>query len=428
MRPRLLLTGVALAVLGIVCAPPVRGDAPGTSCALPASGAEFATAAPEQVALDPAAVRAALDYASGRMRTSVQIFRNNCLVGRGPFDPVTATVPTPMWSSTKSVVSILTGIAAGAGELALDDPIGAYLPAGPEWGDAAHRAITVRNLLTQTSGLAESILAEAATTGNDPDIAREALAQPLIHPPGSYFQYGQRTPDLLAFVVQRAVGEDLQDYAQRELFDPLGIPRSSYAWLRDRAGHTYGYAHLFLAPAHYAELGLLMQNDGVWNGRRIVPAEYVRQVGEPTPANGCYGLLFWTNRGTSCTAGDLTTPRTVDQRMITSAPADLYAMIGAFQQSNFVIPSLNMTITWTGFGGDTNPFGGSHPAVSDLFHDFFRLLLRGVLDRHIPDPGPYRAPPMTANPDPRAALDPDVLLRDVAPGPDCTLAACRPAP
>ncbi|MBB5913007.1 CubicO group peptidase (beta-lactamase class C family) [Nocardia transvalensis] len=426
MNLRLLF--VVFAVTAAVFAPSAHGEPQRARCELPSPGGEFATAAPEQADLDPDAVRAAIDYAAGHMRTSVQVFRGNCLVGRGPLDAVTGTLPTPMWSSTKSVISILTGIALGEGKLGLDDPIDAYLPAGPRWGDAAHRALTLRNLLTQTSGLAESILAEFATTGIDPNIAQEALAQPLVHPPGTYFQYSQRTPDLLAFVVQRAVGEDLQDYAQRTLFDPLGIPRSSYTWLRDRAGNTYGYAHLFLPPVHYAKLGLLLGNDGAWRGRQLIPAAYVHELGAPTAANGCYGFLFWTNRAAPCTAGDQTVPRTIDQRMIRSAPPDLYAMIGAFQQSNFVIPSLDMTVTWTGFGGDANPFGGSHAAASDLFHDFFRILLRGVRDQQVPDPGPYEAPPLALNPDLRDNLDPDILRRDLTPNPQCTVIACAPTP
>jgi hypothetical protein len=308
------------------------------------------------------------------------------------------------------------------GKLRLDDPIGAYLPTGTGWGDAAHRAITVRDLLTQTSGLAASELTELATTGTDPNIAQEALAQPLTHSPGMYFEYSQRGPDLLAFVVQQAVKENLQTYAQRKLFDPLGIPRSSYTWLRDRAGNTYGYAHLFLPPAQFAKLGLLMQNDGIWNGRQVVPGDYVRSVGKPTPTNGCYGLLFWTNAGSSCTGGDTPYRQTVHHRMIPAAPADLYDIDGALHQNSFVIPSLNMTITWTGIDGDTNLYGGTNPAASDLYDNFFHTLLHGVRDRPIPDPGPYQTPPAGTAVSP--LVDPGLLQRDLAPNPGCTVLTC----
>lgn len=417
------VTCVILAMTSVICGSTANAEPARDRCALPAARADFASAPPDRVALDPATVRAALDYANTHLRTSVMIFRDNCLVGRGALDPVTDDVRWPLWSSTKSVVSMLTGIAVGEGRIRLSDPIGKYLPTG--WGDAAHRAITVHDLLSQTSGLAESELTELATVGNDPDIAQEALAQPLTHSPGTYFEYSQRGPDLLAYIVQRAVGEDLQSFAQRTLFDPLGIARSSYTWLRDRAGNTYGYAHLFLAPAQFAELGLLMQNDGVWNGHRVVPGDYVRLVGQPSSMNGCYGLLFWTNRGTTCTGGNAPYRQTVNHRMLPSAPPDLYEIDGALHQNSFIIPSLNMSVTWTGIDGDTNLYGGTNPAASDLYDTFFRILMRGVRDRHIPDPGPYRSPPAAAAITP--LLDPGLLQRDVAPAPGCTILACRRA-
>lgn len=144
---------------------------------LPGNAVQRSDSAAQQ--LDPAAVRDAVAYAQTHLRLSVRIYRNNCLVGTGPLDPVTQNVPTNVWSSTKSVVSMATGIAYGQGKLGLDDPIGDYLPEGPGWGDEAHRAIIVRNLLQEASGLKEAILSEAATTGNDPHVARQALALPL---------------------------------------------------------------------------------------------------------------------------------------------------------------------------------------------------------------------------------------------------------
>lgn len=430
-----LLTATALTVAvgtngGGAAAGPVVPAADGQKhCALPAPGGGYESATPEQVGLDPAAVDEAIAYATSHGRGSTQIFRNNCRVAAGALDPVTDQVPTNVFSSTKSVVSILTGIAEGQGRLRLDDPIGQYLPEGAGWGDAAHRAITIRQLLTQTSGLDEAIVSELATTGTDPDVCQEALAQPLVSEPGTDFQYSQRTPDLLACVVQSAVGTDLQDYAQRHLFDPIGIPRDSYVWLRDRSGQSYGYAHLYIPPTQFAKLGLLMQNGGVWEGQRVVPARYVRQVSEPTATNGCYGRLFWTNRGDTCTSANAPQENTVQHRMIPSAPQDLYAMVGALHQNNFMIPSLDMTVTWTGVLGDTttNPGGfiSADLAASDLYHTFFRILMQGVQDQDVPDPGPYTSPPSEYTHDPFNYADPEVLLRDLAANPDCTVLVCN---
>lgn len=430
MRMRLAVVAACSVVsIGMVVAPmasPAQA-AEQKHCAVPQPGQPLATAKPEQVAIDPAAVRQALSYAQTHLRSSVKIFRNNCKIGQGLLDPVTEQLPMELFSSTKSVISLLAGIAYDSGRLDLDAPIGRYLPKG--LGDAAHRAITVRDLLTETSGLDEAILSEFVTIGIDPDVVQEALAQRITHRPGTHFEYSQRTPDLLAYVVQRAVGQDLQAYAQERLFGPVGIPRSSYIWLRDRSRHTYGYANLFMPTAQFAKLGLLAQNDGMWGGRRVVSSSYLRQASTPTATNGCYGFLFWVNGGRSCTSANIPHAQTVAGPMVASAPKDMYAMVGALQQNNFIIPSLDMTVTWTGVLGDTslNLAGllSASPAASDLYYNFFRILMRGVRDVKVPDPGPFRTPPLDLDVNPMNYLSPTVLLRDLFPSSTCNVILCQ---
>jgi CubicO group peptidase (beta-lactamase class C family) len=428
-----LVTAALVAGLGVgvgtrPAAAAGRGPSPMTTCALPSGGGSVGNATPGQEDLNPAAVASAIAYANTHLRASVQIFRNNCKVAQGLLDPVTDGIPYEVFSSTKSVVSILTGVAYDQHRLGLDDPIGKFLPTGPGWGDAAHRAITIRQLLTETAGLKESILAEFASVGTDPNIVQEALAQPLVHPPGSTFDYTQRVPDLLAYVVQRAVGEDLQAFAQQSVFGPIGIPADSYIWLRDRSGNTYGYANLFIPPTQFAKLGLLMQNNGNWNGRQLLSTHYISQLRQPTVTNGCYGFLFWVNGGTSCKSANIPAAQTVGHQMIPSAPSDLFAMVGALQQNNFMIPSLNMTVTWTGVLGDTTPnlagLLSASGAASDLYYNFFRILMGGVEDRHIPDPGPYVAPPEDFDINPLNYIDPTVLLTDLVTNPSCNVLVC----
>lgn len=429
-RYLLIVLSAAAVVLGLVAFPSGVGAAvEQRRCALPSDASKtFEQAKPQDVALDPGAVKKALTYAQAHLRASVQIFRNDCRVGTGLLDPVTDNVPMQVFSSTKSVISLLTGIATDEHRIALDDPVGKYLP--KSIGDAAHRAITIRQLLTETSGLDESILTEFASIGLDPDIAREAMAQPLTHKPGTHFEYSQRTPDLLSATLQYALGEDLQTFAQRELFGPLGIPKNSYVWLRDRAHQTYGYANLFIPPIYFARLGLLAQHHGAWNGKQIVSAAYLRAAVANQPTNPCYGFLFWHNGGSSCTGANIPHAQTVPGPAIKSAPSDAFAMVGALHQNNFMIPSLGITVTWTGFFGDTAPnlsvLLSASPA-SDLYYNFFRILLRGVRDVHVPDPGPYPVPPFDFDVNPRNYLNPLVLLRDLFPSRDCTVLVCKPA-
>jgi CubicO group peptidase (beta-lactamase class C family) len=402
---------------------------PAKHCALPDADHNVGRATSAQENLNPADVQAAITYAETHLRATVQIFRNNCKVAEGLADPVTEKTAWEIFSSTKSIVSILTGIAWDHHKLKLSDRIGKFLPHGKGWGDRAHRAITIRDLLTETAGLRESILSEFASTGTDPNVAQEALAQPLVHKPGSTFDYTQRVPDLLAYVVQRAVGEDLQTFAQHNLFTPIGIPVNGYFWLRDRSGNTYGYANMFIPPAQFARLGLLMQNDGVWRGHRVLSSAYIRKLRTPTSTNACYGFLFWVNAGRSCASANIPSEQLVHHRMIPAAPRGLYAMVGALQQNNFMIPSLHMTVTWTGVLGDTttNLPGvlSASGGASDLYDNFFRLLMRGVTDRHIHDPGPYRSPPQDFDVNPTNFISPSVLATDLVTNPNCNVLFCN---
>ncbi|KAK2599051.1 hypothetical protein QQS21_005518 [Conoideocrella luteorostrata] len=396
-------------------------------CNLPSGAEPFETASPEEVGLSSEEVKAALDYANHHGRYSVQIFRNNCLVGRGAIDAVTENFPVQVFSVTKSVVGMLAGMAVADGKLDIDSPIGKYLPDKPGWGDAAHRAITVRDVLTETSGTQEAIFAEALTVGTDPSAIQEFLGQTITHQPGTHFEYSQRDADAAAYIVQSAVGRDLQEYAQERLFGPLGIQKSDYFWLRDRSGNTYGYAWLFIAPKHLARLGLTMQNSGRYNSQQIVPESWVKAVAAPSPKNPCYGFLFWNNAGKPCTGANFPVATTIQQTSIASAPQDAFAMVGALQQNNFMIPSLNMTVTWAGVLGDTAPNLSVILSATpgDLYYNFFRILMRGVQDQNIPDAGPYKSPPFSLNVNPLNYLNPVVLLHDLISSPECNILVCN---
>ncbi|MFF3222508.1 serine hydrolase domain-containing protein [Nocardia suismassiliense] len=343
------------------------------------------TATPEEVGLDAAALRAAVTFAADPSRLNVQVYRHNCLIATGPRNDQTGGIPWNLWSSTKSVVSMVAGIAVDEGRLRLDAPIDTYLPAG--LGDAAHRAITVRSLLTETSGMQVAVASEGITglAQIDPNVVAQALAMPIERPQGEVWKYSQRAVDLLVYVVQQAVGTDFQAYAQRKLFDPLGIQRTDYHWARDRSGNTYGYAHLVLPPDDFAKLGLLLVNHGNWHGDQIISAEYLAQAGRSTPTNECYGFLLVVN-GPRCTVE------------LPGLPADAVKMGGMMRQDNFIVPSLGLLVSWTGV---TVPGG----AVS-FPHDVLRGIVAAFREPRLPDPGPYvqqpdisLADPMISNPD-----------------------------
>ncbi|MFC8047768.1 serine hydrolase domain-containing protein [Nocardia sp. NPDC057353] len=405
---------VLLATFALLAGHIAAGSAAAAVCAEP-TGREFVRATPEDVGVDGAELAAALDFAAGRNRFNIQVFRHNCLIGEGPGNAQTGPVPWNVWSVTKSVVSVLTGMAADRGLIELGAPIDRYLP--PGLGDAAHRAITVRDLLTEASGMRVGVLTEGLTgvVPIDPNSAVQALGVPLEHAPGTTFSYSQRTVDLLTFVLERALGEPLQQFAQRELFDPIGIPRGDYYWARDRSGNTYGYAHLFLPPPDLARIGMLVRNDGRWGGKQLVSAEYLAAARTPSPANECYGYLFWLGPGCAETPDFL--------------PAGVHSMAGFGGQNVFLLPELDLMVVWTGAYGNVSRYGpgGIIQNTRELPHEFFRRLLPALGE---PDPGPYVEPPLTQ--DPGEFIDATLLLAVFGIGPaaypGCTVLSCLDYP
>lgn len=374
----------------VACAPPViPGDGfvagsggggqvsvRGGSCPQPSGGSEFVTASPAQVDLDPQAVRLAIAYATTQASSSVRVYRRDCLVGTSGYDALTQFTPSNLWSATKGVVAMLVGRAAHLGLLSLDDTVGEHLRSA----DAAHARITVRQLLTQTSGLAFHWANDVAA-GRGDSVAF-TLRLPFDHEPGTYFEYAQTTVTLLGAVVEAAAGEDLQDFAQRELFGPLGIPRSRWSWARDGAGHTHGFAFLAMAPIDLARLGGLLLHRGRWGSTQLLTPGFVDQMSQPTPTNPSYGFLVWTNQGEWGYSASSLVRRRKDHRWLVAAPADTYALSGMFDQMVWVVPSLDMVVVRTGFSG-----------AEDWKHEFFRRLMRAVLDRPMPDPGPAPVSP-----------------------------------
>ncbi|WP_324192908.1 serine hydrolase [Nocardia transvalensis] len=354
------------------------------------------TATAEEVGLDSEALQRAIAFAADRTRLTVRVFRNNCLVASGPDSDRHGGIAWNMWSSTKSVVSLVTGIAADEKRLSIDDPIDAYLP--PGLGDAAHRAITIRSLLTETSGMQVAVASEGITglPQLDPNVAAQALGMPIEYPQGTIWQYSQRAVDLLAYVVQRAVGTDFQAYAQQKLFDPLGIRRSDYHWGRDRSGNTYGYAHLMLPADDFVKLGLLIANHGDWRGKQVISAGYLAEATRPTAANPCYGFLFVVN-GPGC------------EVHFPGLPPDAVQMSGMMRQDNFIVPSLGLLVSWTGI---------TVPGSALSFpHDVLRGVGAAFREPRLPDPGPYVQQPDISLSDPMIS-NPDATLAALGIGPD----------
>lgn len=362
------------------------------NCSTPVGSAPFATAGAEHLDLDRARLERAVSYATARGAQSVRIYRHGCLVARSGNDPVTEKMRLAGWSMTKGVVSTVVGRAVSMGLMSVDDPISHYLdaPDGTEL-DQAHGELTIRQFLTQTTGLRMAWVNDLWAAGTTDSVADE-LARPFQAEPGSTFLYAQTAVTVLVALVEAATGEDFQSFAGRELFEPLGIPRIQWRWDRDGAGRSQGFAFLEMAPVAWARLGHLLLREGMWGGRRLIDADYIRQGREGTDANPGYGFLWRTNSGEWNIDSGFPTYERKDEPNWPGLPRDAFAYSGLFDQHMIVIPSLDMVVVRMGlppelFGDPIGESPGIRPAYAWRFN---RLLMQAVTDVQVPDPGPWR--------------------------------------
>jgi len=339
-----------------------------------------------ELGFDPDALANAVQFASGLRSSSVRVYRHGQLADKSARDARTERIPQPLASTSKGVLSLLVGRAITMGHFALDDRLGTFLPEA----DAAHAALTVRQLLNQTSGLKFSWVAEWA--GLETDVVAQVLALPFAHEPGTVFEYAQTTLSLLGVIIERTTGLDFQLFAQRELFGKIGISRNHWVWLRDRKGRTITAGGLFLRPDHQALLGELMLRMGRWDGEQLINSDYVAQAVTGTVANPGYGFLFWLNEGNTYKIASVPTPLTIRHPIFPGSPRDTYAFCGMLGQLIVVVPSRDLVIIRNGLPTRferSDPVKYSSATTSPDLKEIVRRIVASVAD--IPpcsDPGP----------------------------------------
>jgi CubicO group peptidase (beta-lactamase class C family) len=202
-----------------------------------------------------------------------------------------------LYSITKGVAAILAGMLVDEGKLRLDDKVGELVTKlRPELAEkfVDKRELEVRHLLTMSSGLHYDFKPkDDPIYYTAPDrLQLAAGTQPKL-PPGQAFEYTDINPILTAAVLTAAAGMPIQDYAEARLFRPLGM--RNWAWGRaDRKGLVSTGWGLRLRPVDMAKIGLLVLHQGQWEGRRLVSAEWIRQMTSPGVVP-YFGDCWWIN-------------------------------------------------------------------------------------------------------------------------------------
>jgi CubicO group peptidase (beta-lactamase class C family) len=231
-------------------------------------------------------------------------------------------------STQKSFIATLAGIARDKGLLDFDAPVAKYLGAG--WSNASAEqegAITVRHLMSMTSGLSEKL--------------------EFVFPAGGDWSYINKAYSLVNDIIQAASGLEANEFTREWLTGPLGLDQTEWI-IRSEFFRQWNMNGLVTTAPDLARFGLMIQAGGHWKGRSIISRESLEQLLSPSSShNPSYGLLWWLNNPQGWNWVRNTTGVT-EGKMIPEAPADMVAAMGTSERRCYVAPSLGLVVTRTG--------------------------------------------------------------------------------
>ncbi len=318
----------------------------------------------------------ARDRRLGETRAVVVIHRGRLVAERyAPgFGPDT---PFVSWSMAKSVTQALLGIAVRKGLVDIDKPMG-----NPRWKAGDPRAaIPWRHWINMTDGQEYHEIGVVDPTLNDAasmlygrgrlDVAGFAAALPLVHAPGTHWNYNSAGMNLIADALGRVFAPGASPAERRarvaaelkdELFGPIGMTSAQPEF--DQAGTFLGSSLVYATARDWARFGLLYLRDGEWDGRRILPAGWVDFARTKTPATNCdvYGAGFWVTpaagRGKPYVA------------LAPDGPRDIFLAQGHEGQVVVVVPSKDLVLVRLGLFDDRVGWGPLGEWVVNLLTRF----------------------------------------------------------
>jgi len=238
------------------------------------------------------------------------------------------------WSMAKSFTNAMVGILVRQGRVDINKPVDI-----DQWKNDERSKITMNDLLQMQSGLQWN-----EDYGNRSDVtlmlhcesnmAHFAYDKSDAHPPGSYWYYSSGSTNIVSYLIRRELGNDSLYYtfADLQLFNKIGSP--DIVFEVDPSGTRVGSSYLYATARDYARFALLYQNDGIFNGERILPEGWVKySISATSASNGEYGAFFWLNRSNK----------------MPSVPDDAYACEGHDGQRIFILPGQQLIVVVLGY-------------------------------------------------------------------------------
>ncbi|MFW9922494.1 MAG: serine hydrolase domain-containing protein [Candidatus Thorarchaeota archaeon] len=269
---------------------------------------------------------------------SIVIVKNGYIVFEKYFNHYDENQTHHLFSVTKSFVSALMGIALKKGLIdninqRMLDFFDNYTIANL---NSLKEQITIEHLLTMTSGFEWSSDFPRWFDMNDaPNQVQFVLDLPMDDGPGTHFNYNSGACQLLTAILKLVSNQTALEFAQEELFNPLGI--TNVSWGADKQGINYGGTLLYLSSRDMAKFGYLYLNNGLWDGQEIVPNDWVKNSTtsyiRSTIRGSDYGYLWWLDRD-----------------------SEYYFAWGSEGQKIFVVPDYDMVVVFTATSNYDEPY------------------------------------------------------------------------
>lgn len=287
------------------------------------------------------------------------LIRHGNRVAQGWWDPYKPQDHHVLFSLSKSFTSAAIGFAVAEKRLSIYDKVVSFfpddLPASPSENLKQMRIV---DLLTMSTGQRDDSMGPMFQS-KEPTLVKAFLSLPVEQKPGTLFIYNTGATYMLSAILQKVTGEKLVDYLKPRLFAPLNI--KDPLWEESPQGISFGGFGLYLPTEDIAKFGQLYLQKGIWNGKQVIPKEWVEKSTIRQVSNGSnpdsywdqgYGFQFWRN----ITYG--------------------YRGDGAFGQFCLVLPEFDMVIA---INSGTNDMGG---VMKIIWDELLPNLREGKLDEN----------------------------------------------
>jgi len=282
--PSLGLTFLSLSCVSVAACSGGEQQRPAAHASSESAGRFFPRGEGAALGLDPAALSALVGAAEKSHSDALILIKDGRVVVEEYFGH--RPRPISIMSITKGIVSLAIGALIDEKKIpSVDAPLSTWFP---EWGEGPKAKVTLRHVLTHSSGLEHQGPAKLYA---QPDRLAYVRQLPLVESPGQRVSYNNEAVELLSGIVRIAAGKPLDVYVKEKFFAPMDIV--DFSWDKDSAGNVQTYADLSLSARDLAKIGQWMLDGGRWNGKQLVSSTWIAQSTSPARADSSIGLLWW---------------------------------------------------------------------------------------------------------------------------------------